>query len=80
MNTIRAKESLKDKEKIAILVRYNYQIAEIKEICDKHGINVETEIGGELFRIDPTIDLFKLVLALKYNQSPKYLYNLYTTI
>jgi ATP-dependent exoDNAse (exonuclease V) beta subunit len=70
---------LDDKEKIAILVRYNYQIAEIKEICDKHGINIETEIGGELFRIDPTIDLFKLVLALKYNQSPKYLYNLYTT-
>ena len=75
----KAKESLDDKEKIAILVRYNYQIAEIKEICDKHGINIETEIGGELFRIDPTIDLFKLVLALKYNQSPKYLYNLYTT-
>ena len=71
--------ALDDKEKIAILVRYNYQIAEIKEICDKHGINIETEIGGELFRIDPTIDLFKLVLALKYNQSPKYLYNLYTT-
>ena len=76
---IKAKEQLADKEKIAILVRYNYQIAEIKEICDKHGINIETEIGGELFKIDPTIDLFKLVLALKYNQSPKFLYNLYTT-
>ena len=74
-----AQNSLDKDEKIAILVRYNYQIAEIKEICDKHGISIETEIGGELFRIDPTIDLFKLVLALKYNQSPKYLYNLYTT-
>lgn len=75
----KAQDTLADKEKIAILVRYNYQIAEIKEICDKCGINIETEIGGELFRIDPTIDLFKLVLALKYNQSPKYLFNLYTT-
>lgn len=75
----KAQDNLADKEKIAILVRYNYQIAEIKEICDKCGINIETEIGGELFRIDPTIDLFKLVLALKYNQSPKYLFNLYTT-
>ena len=74
-----AKNSLTKDERIAILVRYNFQIAEIKEICDRHGINIETEIGGELFRIDPTIDLFKLVLALKYNQSPKYLFNLYTT-
>lgn len=75
----KAKEALDDKEKIAILVRYNWQIAEIKELCDKCGINIETEIGGELFRIDPTIDFFKLVLALKYNKSPKYLFNLYTT-
>lgn len=76
----RLKEKLEgEKDKIAILVRYNWQIAEIREMCERNQINVETEIGGELFRIDPTIDLFKLILALKFNQSPKYIYNLYTT-
>lgn len=67
------------KDKIAILVRYNWQIAEIRNICERNKLNIETEIGGELFRIDPTIDLFKLILALKFNLSPKHLYNLYTT-
>lgn len=67
------------KDKIAILVRYNWQIAEISEVCRRNQIAVETAIGGELFGIDPTIDLFKLISALKFNQSPKYLYNLYTT-
>ncbi|MEI6820555.1 MAG: UvrD-helicase domain-containing protein [Bacteroidota bacterium] len=68
-----------ENDKIAILVRYNWQVNNIKEICKKAKINIETEIGGDLFRIDPTIDLFKLVLALKHNRWPKYLYNLYTT-
>lgn len=68
-----------EKDKIAILVRYNWQITEMRELCKRNQINIETEIGGELFRIDPTIDLFKMILALKFNQSPKYLYNLYTT-
>lgn len=69
----------KDLAKLAILVRYNWQIEQIKQICSEAGIEVETDIGGELFKIDPTIDLFKLVQALRYNQSPAYLYNLYTT-
>lgn len=76
----RLKEQLNNpSDKIAILVRYNWQIAKIREICEKNKINIETEIGGELFRIDPTIDLYKLILALKNNRSSKYLYNLYTT-
>lgn len=65
--------------KVAILVRYNWQISEIKQICDENGILIETEIGGELFKNDPTIDFYKLVMALKYNKSATYLYNLYTT-
>lgn len=68
-----------DKDKIAVLVRYNWQITEIRELCVRNEINIETEIGGELFKIDPTIDLFKLILALKFDGSPKHLYNLYTT-
>lgn len=75
-----SKSKLKgENDKVAILVRYNWQVSEIRNICESNGINVETEIGGELFKIDPTIDLFKLILALKYNRSPKYLYNLFTT-
>ena len=68
-----------ENDKIAILVRYNWQIPKIKEMCEKSQINVETEIGGELFKIDPTIDLYKLILALLYNDSAGHLYNLYTT-
>ncbi|MDI9485412.1 MAG: UvrD-helicase domain-containing protein [Bacillota bacterium] len=68
-----------DKAKIAILVRYNAQIEEVKRMCGKHGVRVETDIDGELFRIHPTIDLYKLVLALKFNRDPACLYNLYTT-
>lgn len=65
--------------KIAILVRYNWQISQIKELCNSNGIPIDTAIGGELFRIDPTIDFFKLILALKFNDSPEHLYNLYST-
>lgn len=68
-----------NKAKIAILVRYNAQIEEVKRMCAKHGIRVETDIDGELFRIHPTIDLYKLILALKFNRDPACLYNLYTT-
>lgn len=66
-------------DKVAILVRYNWQIAKIKKIFDDNNLRLETDIGGDLYKIDPTIDLYKLILALKYNTSPRYLYNLYTT-
>lgn len=66
-------------DKVAILVRYNWQISLIKDLCTQYNINIETNIGGELFKIDPTIDFFKVILALKYNKSAEHLYNLYTT-
>lgn len=66
-------------DKVAVLVRYNYQIPQIVEICHQHGLSVETDVGGELFSVDPTIDLHKLLLALRYNTEPDYLFNLYTT-
>lgn len=76
------KGKLSNKETIAILVRENKQIENIKRIINKpeySDIYIETDVGGDLYKIKPTIDLYKLILALKYNKDPKYLYNLYTT-
>lgn len=64
---------------IALLVRYNAEVKKIKEICESIGIVIETPIGGELFKLDPAIDLYKLVVALKNSKNPQYLYNLYST-
>ena len=64
---------------VAILVRFNAQIREIQRICTQNKISVSTDVGGELFSSDPTIDLYKLLMALRYNQSSAHLYNLYTT-
>ena len=72
-------EAKKGEGKVAILVRFNAQIKTIQEVCAEEGISVGTDVGGELFSADPTIDLFKLLMALRYNQSPAHLYNLYTT-
>lgn len=66
-------------EKIAVLVRENWQVENIKDICDEHGINVKTEVGGNLYRLQPIIDLYKLVKALQHYKDVKYLYNLYST-
>lgn len=64
---------------VAILVRYNYEVKSIIDICRRRNISLTTEVGGDLFAIDPTIDLQKLLLALRYNQEPEYIFNLYTT-
>ena len=72
-------EARKGRGKVAILVRFNAQIKVVQELCARNGISVSTDIGGELFSADPTIDLFKLLMALRYNRSPAHLYNLYTT-
>lgn len=64
---------------IAILVRYNWQVGKIKDICKAHSINIETSAGGDLFKLDSTIDLLKLLEALKNHKNPEYLYSLYTT-
>ena len=68
-----------NKGQVAILVRYNYDVQKIRDLCNRAGINVFTEVGGELFSTDPTIDLYKLLMALRYNRSSMCLYNLYTT-
>jgi len=66
-------------DRIAILVRTNYQAMQIKQICTDVGIEISVAGGGALYKIDPTVDLLKLLKALKYNCSALELFNLYTT-
>lgn len=73
------KKKLNDNEKIAILVRTNNQIEKIKEVCKENGIGILTEGFGDLYQIKPAYDLYKLILALKHNKDPKYLFGLYDT-
>jgi len=72
-------DSKQEEGTIALLVRYNAEVNKIKEICESVGITVETPIGGELFKLDPAIDLYKLVMALKHSNEAQYLFNLYST-
>lgn len=60
---------------IAILVRNNYEIAEIVLEGKMHGINIKTNNGGNLFKVSSTLDLYKLILALQNNKSTLHLVN-----
>ena len=65
----------KEEMTIAILVRYNYQIANIVKAAEKAGINIKVSEGGDLFRLTSTIDLYKLVLAITHPYNKLYLSN-----
>ena len=71
------KRKIGPKEKtIAILVRENWQIEKILMESKKRNCYIETEIGGELYQLTPTIDLYKLVMALMNPEDPAVLFNL----
>lgn len=80
-------EKLKDKDRtIAVLVRENWEARQIHEYgkdAVKYGgatsIFIEIDTGGDLYSAEPVLDLYKLVLALKYPLSIKHLYNLTST-
>ena len=61
---------------IAILVRTNTQIRNVIREANKRHIAVDNELGGELFRIQSTIDLCKLTSALLNPYSIPHLYDL----
>lgn len=61
---------------IAVLVRENWQIEEILIESRKRGCYIETEIGGELYQLTSTMDLYKLVMALMNPKDPAFLFNL----
>ncbi|MED4057761.1 UvrD-helicase domain-containing protein [Niallia taxi] len=69
-------KGLSKNESIAILTRTNYEIEQIRQICKKQNMEVDTDMADNLYELESSIDLYKLVLALQFNNSPKYLYNL----
>lgn len=84
-NSIEADKNKVDKKKtIGILVRTNEQLREIidignREYKKKLSFHIRNSSIGNLYSLDSTIDLYKLVMALLYNKNPKYLINLYST-
>lgn len=73
-----------EKKSIGILVRTNTQLKKILHIGNKEykgelNFHISNSSVGNLYSIDSTIDLYKLVIALLYNKNPKYLINLYST-
>lgn len=65
----------KEERTIAILVRKNYQVTKIVEEGLKRNIHVDFNSGGDLFRLQSTHDLYKLLLAIKNNKNPLILLN-----
>lgn len=71
------KDHLSSEERIiAILTRYNYEIQDIAKMAKNYGVAVEVAEGGDLFRQQSTIDLYKLVLALTNSGDTAMLTNL----
>lgn len=69
----------KEEKTIAILVRYNYQIAYIIKAAEKNenvDFTVKVTEGGDLYRLKSTSDLYKLVLAATRPTNKVYLANL----
>ncbi|MBE5958728.1 MAG: DNA helicase UvrD [Lachnospiraceae bacterium] len=79
INVLCEKNKLSREEKtIAILVRYNYQIANIVRAAEQNP-NVDFAIkvseGGDLYRLRSSSDLYKLVLAVTHPYNEVYLAN-----
>ncbi len=79
--------TLREEERtIAVLVRTNKEAQEVYDYgknAVKYGgsgsIFIQVDTGGDLYFSEPVIDLYKLVLALKYPMNSKYLFNLTST-
>lgn len=70
------KKLSKEEKTIAILVRYNYQIANIVKASESTDLLIKVSEGGKLFRLTSTVDLYKLVLAVTHPYNKVYLANL----
>jgi len=69
----------KAEKTIAILVRSNWQVERVVSAAKQKRIAVETKSGGDLFQLESTYDLYKLVQALCNSANPIYLVNLITS-
>lgn len=61
---------------IAILVRKNYQIANVLKKAKERNIVVESDASGDLYKLDSSLDLCKLTSALCNPYNITYLYDL----
>lgn len=65
-----------EEKKVAILVRYNWQINKILKEAEKAGVTVKVTEGGDLYRLPSTMDLYKLVMAITHPCNKVYLTSL----
>ena len=65
-----------EEKKIAILVRYNWQINNILKEAEKAGITIKVTEGGDLYRLPPTMDFYMLVMAITHPYNKVHLTNL----
>lgn len=65
----------KEERTIAILVRSNWQVDKLVNAAKKKGIKIDTKSGGDLFQLESSQDLYKLVLALNNSVNPVYMIN-----
>lgn len=69
-------EKLKKEERtIALLVRSNWQVKTIINEAQIRKIPIEVKSGGDLFQLESTQDLYKLILAIENSKNPLYLVN-----
>ena len=70
------KEPLSKEERtIAVLVRSNWQIDRLVSAAKERDIKINTKSGGDLFQLESTLDLYRLVLLLNNPSNPVYLVN-----
>lgn len=69
------KKLSKEERTIAILVRSNWQVENIVKEAQKREKNIEIKSGGDLFQLESTQDLYKLILAIENATNPVYLVN-----
>lgn len=69
------KKLSKEERTIAILVRSNWQVESIVKEAQKRNANIEIKSGGDLFQLESTQDLYKLILAIENATNPVYLVN-----
>ena len=65
----------KEERTIAILVRNNWQVDKLVSEAKKKDIKIDTKSGGDLFQLQSTIDLYRLVLALNNPANPIHMIN-----
>ena len=65
-----------EEKKIAILVRYKWQINNILKEAEKTGVTVKVTEGGDLYRLTSSMDLYKLVMAITHPYNKVHLTNL----